>query len=284
MISIRQLVVAALLALPVTLPAQTTRGWHLCFTGGVLSCTDITLTTTPQLVGGTRTGTLFDLSLSYFESSAWRSALQDVSLTFAPLASDEVANGPATLLDFTTPGGASGAGQAQRWAGYASSSPTDPAASALILSSHPSAFGLFEDPATSWFIGGCGVGAQAGVIDPIITTSLWTCGAGATYFASFLSSATLDADRVTSLGVDLYRAYPGDGVPLAPFCVARTDLSGSIGTAEGDFSDFGDVCSIRAISTTTAPEPTGILLMTTALAFLIPLVRRTGTHNPRADS
>lgn len=280
----RALIVAGLLASPFAAQAQTTSAWQLCFTGGVLSCTDFTLTTTPQMAGSVRSGTLFDIALRYTETTSWLSALQSVSVTFATLASDAQRDGPPALIDFSATGGANGSGQSQRWVAYAGSSPTDPWANALVLSSNPGIYGLFGDPTTSWMIGGCGVGAQSGVIDIYFPTPLWTCGSSASYMASFFSAATLDADRVTSIGVDAYRAYPGDGPLLAPFCVAQTDNSGSIGTATGDFTDYGDVCSVRDLSVTATPEPAATLLIAAGLALLLPIVRLTGASTWRTHS
>jgi hypothetical protein len=215
------LLAAALI--PAAAAAQTSRGWELCFTSGVLSCTTIELTTTPQLVGGARTGTLFDVVLRYTERDAWPSALQAVSLSFAP-ATDVVV--------------------------------------------HPTV------GATPVFLGGCGVAASGGVIDATTSTPLWTCAPSDAYRATFLSAAVVDADGVATISLDAYRAYPGDGPPLAPFCTAQTDGSGSLGTATGDFMDFGDVCAVRASGPSTAvPEPSTALLVAAGL-LVVPALRR----------
>src|SRR5690242_14237655 len=106
----------ALLLAPGAAPAQVvTRRWELRFTRGVLSCAQVWLTTTPQIFAGTRYGTVFDVALSYAERGASPSALQDVALGFADVASVSSTTGPVSLLDFAAPGGTGGSSQSQRW-------------------------------------------------------------------------------------------------------------------------------------------------------------------------
>ena len=69
-----------------TLPAdaQVSRDWSVCFAGPG-TCTDVFLTTTPNVVPAGRAGTIVDLIVRHRELGAYVTALMDVSFFFDPV-------------------------------------------------------------------------------------------------------------------------------------------------------------------------------------------------------
>ena len=235
--------------------AQVTRGWSVCFTTQVASCSDFLLTTTATLdAARARTGTLVDLRVRHRQGGGVVSGLQDVALYVDPIVPGDDPVGATVTPQPVAGAPAVPAGAEGHWtAGGAGSFPRGLGMNSFLLSNNG-----WQDQ----FVGGC----LGGAYDATHQSPLTTCGAQA-YRLTFASLVQFDADAVGEIAIDVYAGDGnGDVFPDQAFC--RAPVDGGAGTGY-DFGDFaaGDVCRVRPLAT-AVPEPAPLALLAEALAPL----------------
>ena len=258
------LVALAALVLPAAARAQATHAWRLCFSSPVGSCSEFALGTTPVLdAANARTGTRLDLVVRHTQRAGVRSAIQDLTLFFAPLGT----GGDAVPIPFT-PQALGGAppvppGAELGWSVTGESNAPNPADAGSNMV-------LFQYLADDQLIAGC-----QRFIDQSHRTSLPTCGTGA-YRFSAVTAAVFDAATVQSLQVDLRGGLPSRSSGRA-VCRAPVDGGPGDGVDIGirvDFSDItgGDICRVETLVTT--PEPATLALLAAGLLAVGLVARR----------
>ena len=241
--------------------AQVTRGWSVCFTTRVASCSDVLLTTTATLdVTSARTGTLVDLLVRHWQGGGVVSGLQDVAFYVDPIVPGDDPFGATVTPQPVAGAPAVPAGAEGHWlAGGAGSFPLGFAMNAFLFANN-----AWQDQ----FIGGC----LGGAYDALHQSPLTTCGAQA-YRFTFASVVQFDADAVDGIAIDVYAGDGnGDAFPDQAYCRAPVDGGVSGGYDFGDFAG-GDVCRVRPLAS-AVPEPAPLALLAAALAPLAVAARR----------
>lgn len=252
----------ALLAAASTAQAQLSRDWSVCFGSGVLSCTDLFLTTTPTLggTGGARDGTLMSLVVRQRDRGVPTGVL-GFAFGFGPGLTDQ----SDALSTTPTPiGGAQGNTSGLGWnlGAYRSTS----AAGLNFL------FGGAEsDPSqspspTSW-IGGC--------LSPS-SNAYWSvsnnaCGSGQAFSFRWTTSVFFDADQVQTVGADVVAIdqqalFAGTG---GGYCHGPASGGAGVGF-DGYDPSIAFPCDIGGAEplVATVPEPQTVVLLAGALAIL----------------
>ncbi|MBL0937593.1 MAG: hypothetical protein IBJ03_01790 [Gemmatimonadaceae bacterium] len=267
--------------------AQTfTRDFTVCFSSGVQSCTWLSLTTTAFFDNGnTRIGTAVDVYVKHNEGSAPDAAVMSALTGFyfayaggvvAPVSGADVSDesglvAPLVLPegDYSSPYPLNAGGWSQMARSSTTTSGTPTFDTYLSFTNALTAYDDVSGTTTSQYIGGCGVGAANGAIDPVYTTEMWTCGEGSYWFTTF-TSAWFDANQINTVGVTTYGIFAGADYGVAAFCDRHLDTNTSVGDADGTFMNFGDVCSPGGEDPppTTVPEPSSAGLMAVGFVCL----------------
>lgn len=256
------LLVAA--ARPAALGAQVTRDWSVCFPNGVQACTDLFLTTAPQLVGATRTGTLVDVVVRQRELGSFTTGLQAFSFFFTPAGT----GADATPVP-TTPQALFGAPPAPApdgWSAQGTSGAAAPVGTftdVLLVRDTTTPFRDFPNPTATQSIAGC----NGPLADAFTTSPLVSCGAGA-YRFTFATAALFDADLVSELAVDVYVAN-ADGAGTFGVAVCRGPAAGGDGVGFDPVDPFnaGAACTVdrAAAPPAVVPEPATLGLLSVGL-------------------
>ena len=258
----------SLIALLTSAPAaqaQMSHNWSVCFNSGVMSCTDIYLSTTPTLggAGGARDGTLMSLMLRQRDRGV-PTGLLGFALGFGLGATDQ------SDLMYTMPtpvGGAQANAVGVRWYLGASRSNSPSGLNFLYggAETDPS-----QSPSPTAWIGGC--------LSPS-NNAFWSvnnvaCGSGQAFSFQWTTAVEFDAAAVLTVGVDAIAIdqqalYAGAG---GGYC--QGPASGGVGVGVG-FDGYDpsnafpcDIGAAEPLDPTIVPEPRTVVLLASALSML----------------
>lgn len=256
--------VAAMSAPAATAQAQVSRDWSLCYTGGVASCTDFFLTTTPTLggVGGSRDGTAVSLMLRQ-RDGAIASGLIYFSFGFGLGVAEQ--HGGANYMMPTATGGAQANAVGVRWMMGAMRSAI-PGQYNVLMGSTEADF--WQTPSPTAWIGGC----QSPSANAFWSVANVTCGSAAAMSFQWTTTAFVDADMVQTVENGVYAIDPAalDAGYGGAYCQGPASHGTGIGYDGYDPSN-ADACVIgraQPLVASTVPEPGTFALVAGALGVL----------------
>lgn len=250
----------ALLIAATTAEAQVSRDWSVCFSSGVLSCTDLFLTTAPTLggAGGARDGTQMSLMIRQRDRGV-PTGLLGFAFGFGAASADQI----GSLSTTPTPiGGAQLDPSAPGWTLGALRS-----TSSLNFLFGYNAADPSQSPSPTAWIGGC--------LSPS-SNQYWSvtnvaCGNGQAFSFQWTTPVLFDADLVETVEVDVREIdqqalSAGDG---GGYCQGPASGGAGVGFDGYDPSnafpcDIGRAEPLVA----TVPEPETVVLLAAGLAIL----------------
>ncbi len=253
----------AVLAGAPTAHAQVSRDWSVCFSSGVLSCSDFYLTTTATMggVGGTRDGTVMSLLLRQRDRGV-ATGLLGFSFGFGVGLTDQ----SDALSTMPTPvGGAQANTPGLGWdlGAYRSSDASGFNVLFGMAQSDPT-----QSPSPTAWIGGC----QSPSSNAYWSVNTVACGSGQAFMLSWNTSVVFDADQVQTVGADVLAIdqqalYAGTG---GGYCQGPASGGAGVGFDGYDPSNAFPCVIGRAepLVTSTVPEPQTVVLLASALAIL----------------
>jgi hypothetical protein len=241
-------------------PLSEYRGWTVCFTSTLGTCTDLQLAVR-------NVGALTSVSsIARHQSSR---GLASGLMSYAwhvDGASSVVANVNPLSTCLGALGGAPAVGPSacNSWRAQSVSTPSAPS----DLSRNYVGFASSTEPGVAQFIAGC----DGTTFDALYSTAAQSCGTGA-YEFNVMSNLLFSTAMVQGISLDIYTGdHNLDGLPDQASCFI--DLR----TGDPGFGiDLGDpttVASCTATPISTVPEPSSMLLFGTGLIALTAALRR----------